>query len=106
MPSSQVCQDIRSRQQGRRPSGNGRVKSAFQLPGKKGGGEGSLEKRNRPGLSVGDTKHGSQRGPEKGRRGLLRARFIPTPARELREEYALRIPLLWRGGRVFHVGAG
>lgn len=61
MASAQVCQAIR--RQGLRPSGKGRVKNAFQ-PGKKGGGEGSPEKRNRPGLSVGDTKHGSQRGPE------------------------------------------
>lgn len=68
MAPDQVCQAI-CRQQGRRPSGKGRVKSAFQLPGKQGGGEGSAEKRNRPGLSVGDTKHGSQRGPDRGEGG-------------------------------------
>lgn len=37
--------------------------------GRRGTGEGSAKKRNRPGLSVGDTKHGTQRGPERGEGG-------------------------------------
>lgn len=76
MAPAQVCQAV-CRQQGRRPSGKGRVKSAFQLPGKKGGGEGNAEKRNRPSLSVGDTKHGSQRGPERGEGGCPGHRSSP-----------------------------
>ena len=36
---------------------------------RRGAGEGSAKKRNRPGLSVGDTKHGTQRGPERGEGG-------------------------------------
>lgn len=76
MAFSQVCQAIRRQLHGRRPSGKRRVKSAFQ-PGKKGGGEGSPEKRNRPRLSVGDTKHGSQRGPEEGEGGWPGHRSSP-----------------------------
>lgn len=90
----------------RASSGKGRVKSAFQLPAKKGAGEGSAEKRNRPGLSVGDTKHGSQRGPEKGRRGCPGHGSSP----HLRGGWGRNVDgafLRWgQSGRINHVGAG
>lgn len=85
------------RQRGAGPPGSAGLRVHSSCRGKKGGGggEGSAKKRNRPGLSVGDTKRRTQRGLEEGRGGLPRARLIPTPARgagEGEEECGRRIP--------------
>lgn len=45
------------------PPGRAGLRVHSSCPGRRGAGEGSAKKRNRPGLSVGDTKRRTQRGP-------------------------------------------
>lgn len=84
--------------QGRRPSGKGRVKSAFQLPGKKGDGGGEREEEKQTRSVCRRHKARYTKGAREGRRGLPGARFIPTPARGLGEECGQRITPLGPAG--------
>lgn len=102
MAPAQVCQtQFPRRLQGRRPSGKGRVKSAFQLRGKKGGGGGEREEEKQTRSVCRRHKAWYTKGAREGRRGLPGARLIPTPARGLGEECGRRIPLLGPVGESF-----
>lgn len=107
MAPAQVCQTrFPRRLQGRRPSGKGRVKSAFQLPGKKGDGGGEREEEKQTRSVCRRHKARYTKGARKGRRGLPGARLIPTPARGLGEECGRRIPLLGPVGELPTSGLG
>lgn len=70
MARAQVCQpQFPGRQQGRRPAGKGRVKSAFQLPGKKGGGGGEREEEKQTRSVCRRHKARYTKGPERGEGG-------------------------------------
>lgn len=100
MAPAQVCRtQFPGRLQGRRPSGKGRVKSAFQLPGKKGGGGGEREEEKQTRSVCRRHKAPYTKGAREGRRGLPGARLIPTPARGLGEECGPRIPPLRPAGK-------
>lgn len=107
MAPAQVCQaQFPDGLLGRRPSGKGRVKSAFQQPGRKGGGGGEREEEKQTRSVCRRHKARYTKGAQEGRRGLPRARLIPTPARGLGEECGRRIPSLGPAGRASHVRAG
>lgn len=100
MAPAQVCRaQFPGRLQGRRPSGKGRVKSAFQLPGKKGDGGGEREEEKQTRSVCRRHKAPYTKGAREGRRGLPGARLIPTPARGLGEECGPRIPPLRPAGK-------
>lgn len=102
MAPVQVCQaQFSGRLQGRGPSGKGRVKSAFQLPSKKGGGGREREEEKQTWSVSRRHKARYTKGAREGRRGLPGARLIPTPARGLREECGRRIPPLGPAGESF-----
>lgn len=70
MAQAQVCQpQCPGRRQGRRPSGKGRVKSAFQLPGKKGDGGGEREEEKQTRSVCRRHKAPHTKGPERGEGG-------------------------------------
>lgn len=102
MAPAQVCQaQFPGRLQGLRPSGKGRVKSAFQQPEKKGGGGGEREEEKQTRSVCRRHKARYTKGARQGRRGLPGARLIPTPARGLGEECGPRIPSLGPVGESF-----
>lgn len=100
-PSPGVRAQFPVRLQGRRPTGKGRVKSAFQLPGKKGGGGGEREEEKQTRSVCQRHKARYTKGAQEGRRGLPGARFIPTPARGLGVECGPCIPALGPAGEGF-----
>ena len=107
MAPVQVCQaQFPGRLQGRRPSGTGRVKSAFQPPGEKGGGRRDREEEKQTGSVCRRHTARYTTGALEGRRGLPGARLIPTPARGLGRNVDGAFLHWGQQGRASHVRAG
>lgn len=107
MAPVQVCQaQFPGRLQGRRPSGKGRVKSAFQLPGEKGGEGREREEEKQTGSVCRRHKARYTKGALEGRRGLPGARLIPTPARGLGRNVDGAFLHWGQQGRASYVRAG